>query len=107
MFRGCSLTNDGRDIRTVHWFVVQGEPGFERKQFRQGIRHFNEVEALLFLYALLSSLGLITSSVVTSLISAGTCVVMCFIAWRLSNWSLRRKGLGHKAVTAIQNRGSE
>ena len=66
------------------------------------------VEALLFLYALLSSLGSITSSVVvTSLISAGTCVVMCFIAWRLSNWSLRRKGLGHKAVTAIQNRGSE
>ena len=60
------------------------------------------VEALLFLYALLSNLGSITSSVVTSLISVGTCVVMCFIAWRLSNWSLRKKGLGHKAFVAIK-----
>ena len=60
------------------------------------------VEALLLLYVFLSNLGSITPSVVTSLISIGTCVVMCFIAWRLSDWSLRKKGLSHKAVVAIK-----
>ena len=48
------------------------------------------VETLLFLYALLTNLGSMNQSVISSLISVGSCVVMCFIASLLSSWSLRK-----------------
>ena len=60
------------------------------------------VETLLFLYALLSNLGSMNQSVITSLISIGSCVVMCFVASLLSSWSLRKKNLSHKAFVAIR-----
>ena len=46
------------------------------------------VETLLFLYALLTNLGSMNQSVITSLISVGGCVVMCFVASLFSAWSL-------------------
>ena len=60
------------------------------------------VEALLFLYALLANLGSMSRSAITSLISVGACVVMCFAVSRLSAWSLRKKDLSHRAVVAIK-----
>ena len=60
------------------------------------------VETLLFLYALLTSLGTLNRSVFISLISVGCCVVMCFIASVLSAWSLRKTNLSHKGFTAIR-----
>ena len=60
------------------------------------------VETLLFLYALLTNLGSMNQSVITSLISVGSCVVMCFVASLLSSWSLRKKNLSHKAFVAIR-----
>ncbi len=60
------------------------------------------VEALLFLYVLLVNMGSINRSLITSLISIGACVVMCFAAALLSSWSLRNKNLGHKGFVAIR-----
>ena len=60
------------------------------------------VETLLFLYALLTNLGSMNQSVISSLISIGSCVVMCFVASLLSSWSLRKKNLSHKAFVAIR-----
>ena len=54
------------------------------------------VETLLFLYALLTNLGSMNQSVITSLISIGSCVVMCFVASLLSSWSLRKKNLSQR-----------
>ena len=54
------------------------------------------VETLLFLYALLTNLGSMNQSVITSLISVGSCVVMCFVASLLSSWSLRKKNLSQR-----------
>ena len=60
------------------------------------------VEALLFLYALLANFGAMSRSAITSLISVGTCVVMCFGTSLLSAWKIRKKDLSHKAFVAIK-----
>ncbi len=60
------------------------------------------VETLLFLYALLTNLGTINRSLFISLLSVGSCVVMCFVASLLSAWSLRKKNLGHKGFSVIK-----
>jgi len=60
------------------------------------------VEALLFLYGLLTSLGAMNRSAITSLICVGSCVVMCFVASRLSVWLLRQKEHNHNAFVAMR-----